>query len=308
MEKIFKIIFSLITFLVMIVLGLGIYKFNFTNDDINLPNGKQINTYDGTYTINGQKITLENGISIIESAPSSTSKIITRYFGNDVKGDFDADGREDTVFLLTQETGGSGIFYYVVARLNRINGIIGSEGLFLGDRIAPQTTELDTGNVIIVNYADRNSGESFDIQPSTGKSIWLKLDTKTMQFGEVVQNFEGEADPARMTLDMKAWDWIKTTYKNSAEIKPNVGKSFTLTFKNDKTFSATTDCNNVGGEYIVNGNKITFDKIMTTLMYCDGSQENDFIKSLNETQSYTFTSKGELIFKLKTDDGLAVFR
>lgn len=308
MKKIFKIIFSLITFLVMIVLGLGIYKFNFTNDDINLPNGKQINTYDGTYTINGQKIILENGISTIETAPGSASKIITRYFGNDIKEDFDGDGREDTAFLLTQETSGSGIFYYVVAKLNRVNGIIGSEGLFLGDRIAPQTTEIDTNNIIIVNYADRKAGESFDIQPSFGKSIWLKLDTKTMQFGEVVQNFEGEADPAKMTLDMKTWNWIKTTYKNSAEIKPNTGKSFTLTFKNDKTFSATTDCNNVGGEYIVNSNKITFDKMVSTLMYCDGSQESDFVKILSETQGYYFTSKGELIFKLKTDDGLAIFR
>jgi heat shock protein HslJ len=308
MEKLFKIILGLITLLVMIVLGLGIYKFNFTNNDIYLENGKQINTYDGTYTINGQKITLENGISTTEAAPGSASKTVTRYFGNDVKGDFDKDGREDISFLLTQETGGSGIFYYVVARLNRINGIIGSEGLFLGDRIAPQNTELNNGNIIIVNYADRNPGEPITTQPSLGKSIWLKLDTKTMQFGEVVQNFEGEADPAKMTLNMKTWNWIKTTYKNGAEIKPNTGKSFTLTFKNDKTFSATTDCNSVGGEYIVNNSKITFDKMMTTLMYCEGSQENDFVKTLNETESYYFTSKGELVFELKTDDGLAVFR
>ncbi|MFA5934546.1 MAG: META domain-containing protein [Candidatus Paceibacterota bacterium] len=307
MKKILLIIISLFILLAIIILGLGIYKFNFTNKDIYLSNGRQINTYDGTYIINGEKVTLKNGISVKEITPRSASKIITRYFGNEVKGDFDGDGREDTAFILTQETGGSGIFYYVVARLNTINGIIGSQGLFLGDRIAPQTTALGKGKIIIVNYADRKSGESFVIQPSFGKSLYLLLDTKTLQFGEVVQNFEGEADPARMTLNMKTWTWINTIYTNGTQVKPNSGKSFTLTFKNDKTFSATTDCNGVGGEYVVKGKEITFDKMMSTLMYCEGSQESDFSKMTSEVRSYNFTSKGELILNL-VDGGSMIFK
>ena len=70
---------------------------------------------------------------------------------------------------------------------------MGSQGLLLGDRIAPQTTGADKGKIIVVNYADRAQGESFTVRPSVGKSIWLLLDPKTMQFGEVVQNFEGES-------------------------------------------------------------------------------------------------------------------
>jgi hypothetical protein len=45
----------------------------------------------------------------------------------------------------------------------------------------------------VVNYADRKKGEPMTAQPSVGKSIWIKLDPKLMQFGEVVQNFEGES-------------------------------------------------------------------------------------------------------------------
>ena len=84
---------------------------------------------------------------------------------------------------------------------NKDGGYAGTDGVLLGDRIAPQTTEMSQNpnhkNVIIVNYADRAPGEPMTVPPSIGKSIWLKLNTTTMQFGEVVQNFEGETDMSR---------------------------------------------------------------------------------------------------------------
>ena len=155
-----------------------------------------------TYEINGQKITLVKGVSEVADIPDSASQTVTRYFGNEVRHDLNDDGREDVAFLLTQETGGSGTFFYVVAALNTPNGYTGSQGFLLGDRIAPQTTHMDEGqtvegrtrkNVIVVNYAVRNPGEPFTTRPSLGKSVWLKLDPATMQFGEVAQNFEGES-------------------------------------------------------------------------------------------------------------------
>lgn len=157
---------------------------------------------DAEYIIQGERVRLTDGITEKEVAPGSVSKIITRYFGNEVRHDLNDDGREDVVFLLTQETGGGGIFYYVVAALNTERGYVGSEALLLGDRIAPQTTHMDEGitskgtyrqNVIVVDYAVRFPGEPFTMRPSLGKSIWLKLDPATMQFGEVAQNFEGES-------------------------------------------------------------------------------------------------------------------
>jgi hypothetical protein len=154
---------------------------------------------DATYILDSKLVTLANGIAEVEAAPGSASKIVTRYFGNELTRDLDGDGRDDTVFILTQQTGGSGVFYYVVAALNTEQGYVGSHGLLLGDRIAPQTTEMGKGSIVIINYADRKSGESFATQPSVGKSIWLLLDPKTMQFGEVVQNFEGERDAFSMT-------------------------------------------------------------------------------------------------------------
>lgn len=180
-----------ILIIVLITIGAVLY-FNADKPDEIV---QAANHKDATYLIDGQSITLENGLSEIEQT-GSTVKIITRYFGNEVKAELNADSKEDIVFLLTQETGGSGQFFYVVAALNTGNGYVGSQALLLGDRIAPQTTEISTNpnhqNVIVVNYADRAPGESFTTRPSFGKSIWIKLDPATMQFGEVVQNFEGE--------------------------------------------------------------------------------------------------------------------
>ena len=188
--------------ILLAILGFAVYKFYFAKNSTNSNSETGFSYLNATYTIDGSKVTLKNGLSEIPAAPGSASKIITRYFGNEVRADFNGDGREDIAFLLTQQTGGTGTFYYVVAALNTVNGYAGSEGFFLGDRIAPQTTEIDSGktalgtnrqNVIVVNYAVRMPGEPFSIQPSLGKSIWLKLDPVTMKFGEVAQNFEGES-------------------------------------------------------------------------------------------------------------------
>src|SRR3989344_173433 len=107
------------------------------------------------YMIEGERVKLKNGITETAAAPDSASKVVTRYFGNEFVLDLNDDGREDTVFLLTQETGGTGTFYYVVAALNTERGYIGSEALLLGDRVAPQTTKRRRGKMVIVNYADR---------------------------------------------------------------------------------------------------------------------------------------------------------
>ncbi len=105
----------------------------------------------------------------------------TQYFGNEVRKDLNGDGREDIIFLLTQNSGGSGTFFYVVAALNEGNGYVGTNAVFLGDRIAPQTTESGAGDSIIVNFADRKLDEPMTARPSVGKSMWLKIKDNTLQ-------------------------------------------------------------------------------------------------------------------------------
>ncbi len=263
---------------------------------------------DTTFTIDGERVKLIDGLAETPAAPGSASKIRTKYFGNDLRTDLNNDGQEDIVFLLTQETGGSGIFYYVVAALNTENGYIGSDAVLLGDRIAPQTIEKGTGKIIIVNYADRKIGEPFTVAPSIGKTKWLLLDIATMQFGEVEPNFSGEADPNRMTLDMKKWTWIVTTYRNGPEVRPVKEKAFVITFGANKEFGATTDCNSMGGKYLVNGKVISFSDMVATEMACGNSQESVFAAMLDKTKGYYFNGRGELVLELRDKGGLMIFK
>jgi hypothetical protein len=149
------------------------------------------------YIIEGQRIKLADGPAEGEPSPGSASRVVTRYFGNQLKTDLNGDGREDVVFLVTQQRGGSGTFFYAVAALNTKAGYLGSDGYFLGDRIAPQAIEVSRKprhqNVVVVHYGDRGPGEPMTAQPSVGKSVYLKLDADTVRWGVVVPDFEGES-------------------------------------------------------------------------------------------------------------------
>lgn len=187
-----KLIVSI--FLVLVVLIGGFFLFNSYKDEQVLGAADHKNA---EYLIEGKKVKLMSGIAESEAAPGSASKIVTRYFGNELKTDLDGDGREDVAFILTQESGGSGTFFYAVGALNTEKGYVGSDGYFLGDRVAPQSTNLSTNprhkNVVVFNYADRAPGEPMASRPSVGKSVYLKLNPATMQWGIVEPNFEGES-------------------------------------------------------------------------------------------------------------------
>lgn len=132
-----------------------------------------------TYLVEGSFVTLTNGFFEVESAPGSATKITTRYFGNEAIGDLNSDGKNDVAFLLTQSSGGSGTFFYVVAAIQTSTGVEGTNAIFLGDRIAPQSTRIESG-IVTINYADRNPGEPFTTQPSLGVSKYFKIENNIL--------------------------------------------------------------------------------------------------------------------------------
>lgn len=144
-----------------------------------------------TFMIEGNKVQLIQGTA-------AGGEMMTRYFGNDLKTDLNGDSIPDIAFLLTQDGGGSGTFFYAVGAVQQVDGsYVGSDGYFLGDRIAPQNINVSPNprhkNVIVVNYADRAQGDPMTAQPSVGKSVYLKLDPVSMQWGIVEPDFEGES-------------------------------------------------------------------------------------------------------------------
>lgn len=169
-----NVLVLLVTLLMFGALSVAIQKHNAS---------KSVTDYkDATYIIDGQQVTLKNGVSDVEAAPGSASRIVTKYFGNEVHADVNGDGKQDVIFLLTQESGGSGTFFYVVAALATDTGYADSQAYLIGDRIAPQTTEVAADGTILINYADRALGEPFSTRPSVGKTLRLRFDSAANQF------------------------------------------------------------------------------------------------------------------------------
>ncbi|MDR3582228.1 MAG: hypothetical protein P4L67_03065 [Candidatus Pacebacteria bacterium] len=125
------------------------------------------------YVIDGTAVGLTNGSAEQDAAPGSAEKISTKIFGQPVIGDINGDGRNDAAVIVTQSGGGSGTFYYAAAALDAGNGTAsGTNAIFLGDRIAPDTMQIANG-VVTVNYADRTASEPMSAAPSVGVSKYL---------------------------------------------------------------------------------------------------------------------------------------
>lgn len=116
------------------------------------------------YTVDGKSIALTGSYA---------------YFGNEAAGDLNNDGQADIAFIFTSQPGGSGTFYYVAVALHTADGWTGTNAVLVGDRIAPQTTEIRDG-LVTVNYTDRNPGEPFTTKPSLGKSMYLRIVNGTL--------------------------------------------------------------------------------------------------------------------------------
>jgi hypothetical protein len=157
--------------LILIIAGVGFYLYSAPPAGGSEPVAND--PKNATYEIQEKDVTLTDGNSIVEDSPSS--KTITAYFGNEAKGDLDADGDEDVAFILIQNGGGSGTFVYVVAALREGEGYRGTNGILLGDRVAPQATEIKDGKVV-VNYADRKPDEPMAVQPSVGITLRAKIE------------------------------------------------------------------------------------------------------------------------------------
>ncbi|MFA6315112.1 MAG: hypothetical protein WC648_01950 [Candidatus Paceibacterota bacterium] len=161
--------------LFIIIIGFLLFK----NDKKLVPIGASQDqiSFDGknaSFIIDSQTITLVNGKAEIIYIPGSASKDTIMYFGNEARGDLNGDGLEDTAFLITRDTGGSGLFYYVVVAMKNSDGYKTTNAFLIGDRIAPQSTEIRSKE-LYVNFAERNKDEPMVAIPSQGVTLFLRV-------------------------------------------------------------------------------------------------------------------------------------
>lgn len=170
--------FTLVIFIV--VAGAMAYIFLGKQNKAIAPTVAGFNPLSATYLIDNEPVILVNGKAQTPAAPGSAEQVITNVFGQPAIGDLNGDGKADAAMIVTQEPGGSGTFYYVVAAIDTASGTVGTNAVLLGDRIAPENITVQNGR-IIVNYADRNPGEPMSTPPSVGVTKYFSLNSSTLQ-------------------------------------------------------------------------------------------------------------------------------
>lgn len=297
--------------LIALVAILGVYKFNFRNDlDVVIlaPSLALMDIKNLTYAVDGEKFSLINGVANNDIVPGSATKNTLNIFGEPVYGDLNGDGKaNDAAIILVNNPGGSGTFFYTVLAINDNGNYKTTNTILLGDRISPQTVEIDDG-LALYNYADRKANESMAAQPSVGKSLWVKYNVGNERIEVVTKDVSVTKAISNVSLTTKKWEWVKTQMNNDVLITPKKSGLFTLSFSRNGDINIGTDCNSMGGKYKTDGSNITFSQMMSTMMYCSDSQEQDFSKAINNVKSYMFTSSNELILEMKMDSGTMLFK
>ena len=128
-----------------------------------------IDPYNHAYVIEKEKVVLKNGHAR-KMIPGTTAIIITEVIRRPVHVDLDGDGHKEAVVLLMQHTGGSGTFYYLAAASKQAM----IDAIYLGDRIKTRPLEV-AGDMVIVNYLDRESSQPMSSSPLVEKRASFRL-------------------------------------------------------------------------------------------------------------------------------------
>ncbi|MCR4278283.1 MAG: hypothetical protein NUV81_00010 [bacterium] len=180
-----------------------------------------VDPLNATYTIENVSVSLVNGKA---ESTIDGSKVTTSIVGQPVVGDINADDKDDSAVFITQNSGGTGVFYYVALAINTANGTKGTNAVFLGDRILTKNIQIKS-NQLVVNFTDRKSSDPMVAPPTVNTSILLTFDGTTLkkstESSQKITYITSNEDPTKFCNgeDMDSAGYQKTiTSKNSTTI------------------------------------------------------------------------------------------
>lgn len=110
-------------------------------------------------------------------------------------------------------------------------------------------------------------------------------------------------DPALMGV---TWQWVSTTTPVE-EIVPTDPAHYTIVFLEGGTAGILADCNVGNAEYSAAGGSISIVLGVTTLAYCENSQDQVFRAGLEAAAVYSFADNGDLLLDMMADSGTMRF-
>ncbi len=102
-------------------------------------------------------------------------------------------------------------------------------------------------------------------------------------------------------------EWTLVSYGDTSNPTPALPEVETsINFNEDGTFGGNVGCNSFGADYKVNGEKITFGSIMSTMIFCEGisDQESAVLAILTDKTVSFAMNEDQLI--LTSEDGNSV--
>jgi heat shock protein HslJ len=107
-------------------------------------------------------------------------------------------------------------------------------------------------------------------------------------------------------LQNTEWMWERTESVQKPVLEAQ-NDDFVIVFRDDKTFSSSTDCNMLSGTYAVEGVGLSFGAIAMTKMFCADSMDNAYASDLALTSSYSIEGDA-LRLHLNGGNGVMHFR
>ena len=286
-------------FIVTLSILSGVYYYFFYEEPVEVVEvipEKILSPLDATYIIGGRSVTLTDGVNGTISVYSEPS------FGDINDNNFD-----DAVLILKQETDEERVFYYVALSMNEYGEYIGTDTILLGDRIKPLSFII-ADNRAVINYLARSAGQSVTTPPLVNMLLHLQVEEETYKLIKIGTNYSAADKPEERTLVSNTWNWMSTVYDSLPDIAPHTLNVFMVTFNDDGTFNLKTDCNNISGVYEVRGQELSMSEKTSTMMFCERSQEREFVEMLMSAESFDFTNDGELIIDVEYSMGVALFK
>ncbi len=152
--------------------------------------------------------------------------------------------------------------------------------------------------------AQDSEGQTYEVEgePTIGIRVQRAVCQDSMTgmpypFGVQVRATAGElsgcgGDPSRL---LQGVEWIFESLGGRA---PVPGSDLAMTFHANDRFSGRASCNNLMGEYALNGETLTFSRAATTRKACDPAvmeQEGRFLELLGEVRGFSFDEDGALL-------------
>lgn len=127
--------------------------------------------------------------------------------------------------------------------------------------------------------------------------------TSTPPVIEAPEVSEGATETAPLIGTKWVWQETKLQSGDTIEAPTDV---FVLRINADGTVTGTTDCNKIRGNYIQEGEVISFAPFAATRMFCPDSQERSYTEQLGLASSYVINGN-QLQINLNRDYGVMTF-